>query len=396
MLKTRKMISVVLALILMCVPVVRVAAEDNLLIGMSVADREIVEMIGRITDKNSDEIALFKQKGLYDEFISETRTKIEAYVAEDMQYMFSKMANWGIYSSTLVSEVEAMAQEYLNENFDGILIGSAEFEALIDEYLTGANMPIQTILENDSDFGSLYMYMCIYDSFILCDEDTDIENYSFYNSVSDISNLLMSDVALTISRECAVDFVPSNMIRKYVELCAESPYWPALNPTLIQNYAVTWANSFNPMFYTDDQGKDCTNFVSQALANGGLQMKFELANLRENRIVSTTDEWYNLYDPETGDFYVSTSFIRVVDLYDYLAPHYATLQAYTAAVAKRYINTGFVLQGRHIASRFSHSVIVTEKRNEEFTYCAHSNPSNMKPIDNFFDNFFAYRIVQVY
>lgn len=168
-----------------------------------------------------------------------------------------------------------------------------------------------------------------------------------------------------------------------------------LSGSAIQTYAQTWAESFNTAYVT--QPSDCTNFASQCLYAGGLDMEHNNASDKTaNGYVDTTSRWFYFNNSSTKKYSASTSWVRVVDLYTYLSPDYAVFETSDGATMSRYLNKGFLLQGKPIVGSYGHSVIVTKNSSGDLLYCAHSSPRLDEPISTFYDGFSKFRVVQTY
>ena len=89
--------------------------------------------------------------------------------------------------------------------------------------------------------------------------------------------------------------------------------------------------------------------------------------------------------------------MRVVELYNYLAPHYATYEAKANSNMSPYLNKGFVLQGKPLIGGYQHSVIVTySQKTGKLRYCGHSKMREDESIDTFYDGFYKCRVIQTY
>lgn len=169
----------------------------------------------------------------------------------------------------------------------------------------------------------------------------------------------------------------------------------ALNGQVIESYARTWALSRNDYYRWYDVNNDCTNFASQALYNGGLHMTYYTSDESADGVVNTTARWFYFQNSSKSTYSISTSFIRVLEIYNYLAPNYATFSTTNGQTMTSYLNRGFLLQGKQLYGNYSHSVIVTLVSGKP-AYCGHSNPRYDEPIQTFYNGYYTYRVVQVY
>lgn len=355
---------------------------------------QILMLIDKTVNKNKNDVQILKRDGLFEEFLNEVSFQMEEYVSSSTNEFFQELSKWDISPKDKVSDIEFKAQNYLNKYFDGVKIGSSEFEELVHKYIDNEDMGVRALADNDVEFGPLYLYMCIYDAYVLEKENTSIMNYSEYKENADIENLQMSEIAYTDSQEDFVDTISPQILNQYVQVSSTTSAWPKMKGNNIQNYARNNAEKYNSNFITLDKNADCTNFASQALYNGLLPMTYTANDKKANGIISTNARWFHFKTSSTK-YSISTSWIRVVDLYDYLSPHYAVYETSKGSNMTPYLNKGFLLQGKHLVGKYKHSVIVVIN-NGKVQYCAHSSNRKDEPIKTFYDGFSKYRVVQTY
>ena len=113
--------------------------------------------------------------------------------------------------------------------------------------------------------------------------------------------------------------------------------------------------------------------------------------------VNTTARWFYFKNNSSLKYSASTSWIRVVDLYNYLTSRgYAVHETSKGSEMTPYINKGFVLQGKHFVGRYSHSVIAVKGNDGSVLYCGHTNFRLDEPIQTFYNAYAKYRVIQVY
>ena len=343
------------------------------------------------------EVLELKKQGRLGELTAAIKEEYASRYALEMQDYAETLAEWGLELDMTVGELAAIAQSYLNENYDGIQITSAEFQALVKEMFQGDSYPLAKMAKEDADFGALYLYMCIY-----YDENIDDETGNFVNNATQpLANTTMEK---TLNQVFEGDFdrnfqetATMEVLHKVTKnsLAKAGPANP-LNGNAIQTYAQTWANSFNTDAYVT-QSSDCTNFASQCLYAGGLAMEHNNGSDKTaNGYVETTSRWFYFNNSTSKKYSASTSWVRVVDLYTYLSPDYAVFETSDGATMSRYLNKGFLLQGKPIIGSYGHSVIVTKNSSGDLLYCGHSSPRLDEPISTFYDGFSKYRVVQTY
>ena len=357
-------------------------------------ESQTMSLIQKTLDKNKDDVDILRANGAYKDFLDEVSLQMDDYVSSNAHEILKEVAKWGISPEDSVSDIETKAQNYLNKHFNGLKIGSSDFESLVHKYLDNEDMGTRVLADHNLDFGPLYLYMCIYSTYVLENEETSIMNYQNYNDSSDISNFTMSDIAYVDSKEDFVDTASPQILNQYVQKYSTSSAWPKMNGEYIQNYARNYANKFNSNFITLDKDTDCTNFASQALFNGFLPMTYTNSDKNTNGIISTKTRWFHFKTSSTK-YNISTSWIRVVELYDYLSPHYGVYETSKGSQMTPYLNKGFLLQGKPLIGKYKHSVIVVIN-NGAVQYCAHSSFRKDQPISTFYDGFSKYRVVQTY
>lgn len=151
-------------------------------------------------------------------------------------------------------------------------------------------------------------------------------------------------------------------------------------------YALNHAENYNKQYNT--YASDCTNFVSQALHAGGLDMR--KPSNPPLGIMDTSTYWYSIkYQDYHGNTPVwkwreSSSWLRVVDLYSYCTIKSAELASFTNIDDLiDNVKVGDVVQLRNSKGVWYHSIIVTgQDDNGEFKYCGHTKNRYDEPLRN--------------
>lgn len=388
----KKILSLLLTIIISVQLPVFVYANTNedLVLPNSTKNVKMISEKSLSVDKSYVEI--LKNKGVFDKYLDESSDEMKQYISSNSEEIFNQLIQWDISPDCKVSDIEREAQEYLNKYFDGIKIGSNKFNDMVHKYIDNEDMGSRALADKNHEFASLYLYMCIYDAYVLDEEETLVQNYSLYDSKSDIKNLSLQDVVYDDSQENFVDTVVPQILNRYVQTVSTDSAWPKMNGSRIQSYAQTYATSYNTNYI--EMNSDCTNFASQALFYGLLPMTYTSNDKKTNGYIETTSRWFH-FKTSASKYSISTSWIRVVELYDYLSPHYAVYETSTASNMTPYLNKGFLLQGKPLIGKYKHSVIVTIK-NGNVKYCAHSSNRKDQSIQTFYDGFSKYRVVQTY
>lgn len=345
---------------------------------------------------NSSVIAL-KKAGKLDGFIKEIQAQYKMQEREDMSDRSQQLKVWRINPTDTLYNLETLAQCYLDKYYDGIKIGSSSFYDMVKTYFYGDSNGIVRRAENDAQFGSLYVYMCLYYNNIILGKTTSKNDSKLFDDtyyektlqqfISEDFNLNFKDTQIPI------------ILREYLKSVGvkNSPPWPTLNGYSVQwyarQYSQTDAGNTTDYFYIS--GGDCTNFVSQALFYGGLYKTYYTSDTTANGYVETEERWFYFNNNTSAGHSVSTSWVRVSELYNYLSPHYATLETKANSTMTPYLNRGFVLQGKHFFGGYAHSVITTITNGAD-TYCAHTSRRRDEPISTFYDGFYKCRVIQTY
>ena len=239
-------------------------------------------------------------------------------------------------------------------------------------------------------------------------EDSSVLAYSQFTSVQAIERLDLSQLLSWSALQDFVDTIVPELLRYALETLRQlgfdfgtDPFWPTLDQKAIVDYAHKYAKKYNPAYRVPTSGEDCTNFVSQALHAGGLSMTPSSIRGTNPGTKTTTEQWYyynspsaNAKTPYERAVAVSTSWVRVEDLYTYLAPHYGTVISTNDNTVRRNLKSGYVIQGGPSIGRYEHSSIVTEK-NGKWCYTAHTNDRKDRDMKHYFNAYDKFRIIKV-
>lgn len=263
-------------------------------------------------------------------------------------------------------------------------------------------------LETSEDPAAKKLYRDIRKWLVDETEDSSVLAYSQFTSVKAIEGLDLAQLLDLSALQDFVDTIVPELLRYALETLRQlgldfgaDPFWPTLDQKAIVDYAHKYAKKYNPAYRVPPSGEDCTNFVSQALHAGGLSMTPSSIRGTDPGIKTTTEQWYyynspsaNARTPYDRAVAVSTSWLRVVDLYSYLAPHYATVTSTNDDVVRRNLKAGYVIQGGPSLGRYEHSSIVTEK-NGKWCYTAHTNDRKDRDMKHYFNAYDKFRVIKV-
>lgn len=136
-------------------------------------------------------------------------------------------------------------------------------------------------------------------------------------------------------------------------------------------YAKKWWNSRNPQFYDFDKlGGDCTNFVSQCLYFGGIEMLYSPLGWYYNSLNSRSPSWAGV--DEFFSFSTNNQNILGVKAKQVLSQN--TTGVYG-------IDVGDVVQLRFFdEDRFHHTALITKMTNDGIFITCHTNDALDKPL----------------
>ena len=252
-------------------------------------------------------------------------------------------------------------------------------------------------LRTSSNEAAKDLYRDIYTWLVEETEDSSVLAYSQFVSAKSIAGL---DLSTVISWSSLQDFADT-VLPELLRLLGLEQRWKLLDQNKIVNYAHKYALKYNPAYRVPDSGSDCTNFVSQALYAGGLSMNPSSIRGTSPGTKTTTSEWYYYNSPSATKktayekaVAVSTSWVRVADLYTYLAPHFETLTTTDTREVTRNLKEGYVIQGGPLVGRYEHSAIVT-KKNGHWAYTAHTNDRKDRAIKHYYNAYERFRLIKV-
>lgn len=133
------------------------------------------------------------------------------------------------------------------------------------------------------------------------------------------------------------------------------------------DYAKTWWNKRNPSFFNFDKlGGDCTNFVSQCLFAGEVQMNF------------FKNGWFYLSADSR-----SPSWTGVEEFFSFGRSNNSDFGVRIKEVSKQELEIGDVIQIQQ-KDRFNHSLLITKIVGENIFVACHSGDAFDKPFSDYF------------
>ena len=153
-------------------------------------------------------------------------------------------------------------------------------------------------------------------------------------------------------------------------------------------YAVKWGEDRNGIYPNYNlSGGDCTNFVSQCIYAGGLDMSGSSATVG---IVESTSNWYCIYIKSTlgiRKYEVTTSWMRVSDFNTYLSSLVSKSTKTTLSSLISSCSAGDVVQ---LADKTTgtpyHSIIINAKDSTTAYFCGHSSDRSDENVKTYLDD----------
>lgn len=288
-----------------------------------------------------------------------------------------------------ISEIEKIFQEYLDDNNINIQFGTKEYLDYVYTQMLDTNNRDKKLLQHPK-----YDLICDYFAeYIVASQDYELEkekysNLRLYKSSNQnkmtLDDLKNKDKSISQIKEESIkedksisqeeDLINKNNKRN-ISLLRLSGY----SPSKAVSYAHRWVNSFSPQYMNfDNNGGDCTNFVSQCLVAGGVRQT--KPGSIQQPILQTTHNWFG------SKFSSSTSFIRVADFHAYWSKRVPTANYEGDTTVSRNGNLGDIVQFRraNTGTRW-HSMIITKKKNGVVYLSGHSQPRYDRAISSYDD-----------
>ena len=277
-------------------------------------------------------------------------------------------------SEPTLKDIETQVMSYLEGNHPDVLANTETYISfLVDQMLTNADSQLSSF----ANYSDIVIYMGEYLNQMQTIPATECTGQLFH--LPDASaNLTPTEKRAMIAAENEEVF---SVERSHPQSRSVSVNY---NATQAVSYARTWAESYNPIY--DQYTKDCTNFISQCLVAGGIPMEYpdDYSLDSAANILETTDYWYSdAYTNILGlsRWKVTTSFIRVVDLYSYLLSHTTSImRSESIDLVQNLAQPGDVVQLRFQDGSWGHSIIITGGTTGNRTYCAHTSPAKDQPV----------------
>lgn len=269
-----------------------------------------------------------------------------------------------------MGQLEDEMVEYVEKTYPEIEYGTEEYINFLSEQLMGDTDENIVDKENYYDL-MLYANQYIYelDKVQLLLDEGDIFEYP--ESERDLTPSEVRERA--DSREA--EYISKHEEKDHNVMQISNSY----DADAAADYALEWCEGRNPEY--NSHLKDCTNFVSQCLVAGGIDMEYP--RTIPNGIYDTTSYWYSTwyYEGSVRMYNESSSFIGVQALCDYLEDNgicYDTMISTAAGLddVQDEASIGDIIQLKYAGGDYSHSIIITGGRKGNLRYSGHTNNRN--------------------
>ncbi|WP_088013293.1 amidase domain-containing protein [Gottfriedia acidiceleris] len=258
-----------------------------------------------------------------------------------------------------LGDIEKILFNYLIENDLNYEIGSKD----LSNYLFNQLMfESDQNLRNHTEYKEILAYAAMYIN------EFSKHEYLEIHPVFDMGRLSNLSISEIIENNKNKEEVAKNNIKESLKAAAS---W---NISKAVSYARSWGKGRNSEYgnYT----YDCTNFVSQILFAGGIS-KTRPSN-PPSGTYGTTKYWYSDQVSNPGGYPIktirnSTSWVRVIDFYDYWGPKVTDKTLYTLKDTITYAAVGDVIQYKYAnTGERWHSVFVTSKTSSTVKVTQHT------------------------
>lgn len=302
--------------------------------------------------------------------------------------------------SSLAFAVDEKNQEY------NITLGTIQDELLAHLEKTGKKYKVGTetyynyIVEqlfehtdndlyNNPNYNIIHSYMVeykvAYDDYIFCNEAPDNYKKELVDIIGTSNSCVRYDV---IHNEVAFELSPDFLSKTLADIIAENQSKEAADDlsgiasrvsgysgTQAASYAIQYADSYNSAY--PHYSADCTNYVSQCIYWGGINMDGSSVNVG---VHETTSDWYCIYINSIlgiRRYAVTTSWIRVSDFNTYLGSiaSKSTKTTISALVSACEKGDPVQLADKTTGTPY-HTIIISGKGTSTAYFCGHTNNRN--------------------
>lgn len=279
-------------------------------------------------------------------------------------------------NQTKIIDVENELREYLAEYHPDMVFGSQEFIEYAVNVLTSIEYGDKVLATLDN-YDNIRYYLGEY-LYNLGQTQTPVETYT-----SDVIFELPDEYKLqSINNiKANVELKLKEELQHYAEQ-AISPLRINYNAQAAANYATKYSINYN-LDQWNTYPSDCTNFASQALCAGGVQIVEP--NPLPQGVMDTIQYWYNrkvsspVFTPRS-----SSSWIRVPDLYGFCVYNAGALGISCTSrndLQQRAI-IGDIVQLGNSSGDWYHTIIITSGTKGNYNYCGHTSNRDNHPVSD--------------
>lgn len=288
-------------------------------------------------------------------------------------------------ASLTMGEIEHEIDDYLKEHHSDIKVGTPMYiDFLVEQLMEGSD----EYLKSKDNYEEICTYAAKYLSLVDEKQVLSLDEKEVLNLSNEEKRITINEIKKESLGEipCKEIIIEKNNVKTATSYSSSKAVQYAREWALGRNTAYgKWAN-------------DCTNFVSQAVYNGGISMR--KPSTIEHGTKSTTSYWYSKKHSFTGstgrvttEYDVSTSWIRVSDFYTYAKNHGATIiNCSNKSYLQNQCKPGDVVQLYHEGGWY-HSIIITGGSKGNRTYCGHTNNKKDAKVSSISDSS-KYRIIR--
>lgn len=305
-----------------------------------------------------------------------------------LAFSFSLTAFANTRNEITMGSIQNDLLEYLEVNHPEIEFGSKEYIDYVSRVaVTGPDEDLEK-LENIDD---IEFYCCQYLHEL--DEEQakgNLQSQDFFVPSEEFNSTTIGEISERVKEEDRLDEI------RYQELKSQRPQ--TIRASYDVDEAVSYAKEYAKRYNISFPGylSDCTNFVSQCVFAGGIDMDYpyDIPGGTED----TTRYWYCL---PAGAFWKNTSsWINVDDFYEYCIKE-ANAEKYeyrTLSALEQGVEIGDVVQLKNTQSSVGgdwyHSIIITDyDENDGYLYCGHTSNAKDEPLDQLSEDR-RYRIIR--
>lgn len=302
------------------------------------------------------------------------------------EYFESQMIEKDKKNMDTIEDAEFFLFEYLKTKGNELKADSQEF----------FNYVMQQVMEdedqdliNNENYNSIYVYMSEY-----------FDNASEYGIINEtLSGFSMNQKYLLKIN----DILRSNELENQQDLKLEQGQWKKPKVGKWGNLKLSKAKSYAKKHYKtrnnkyknfSSTGGNCTNFVSQILVAAGGIETFPKDWKSKKEITNTSSYWYAKKDGNKHK--ISSSFIRVEDMYKYWMMVGRTFNKKDWKKSISYASSGDIIQYKNKANKWYHAGFIYRKDKNNLYVSMNNNDYLERPLSESMKSSEAIRIIKTY